>query len=367
MDATRWGTPPWRVALDLPSVDPPDACDVAVVGGGFTGLSTALHCARRGLATCLVEQGRLGHGASGRTGGIPLEGTANGPLPGVDDCLPTLARVVADAGIHCDLALPGCWLLRHVAPAEAAGSPLRWADGDTVLAVAGEEPGGVVDPGALIDGLARAALRAGAVLCEHTAMAGVEAAPLAVRTSRGRVRVRHVVLAVNAWLPALVPVVPPIRSALTLAVATAPLDAARLADLGLAAGKPFYTLDLPYLWGRLRRDGALVLGAGLAWGDPPESVGLDAPDAVAAFARLETRMRAFHPALASVQLTHRWGGPIALPGRGAPLLGPHPRLPGVLCAGGCTGHGIALGIRMGRLLADAIADGAPLPAWGVPG
>jgi glycine/D-amino acid oxidase-like deaminating enzyme len=364
MRATRWGTPPWRVALDLPSATPPDACDVIVVGGGFTGLSTALHCAQRGLATCLVEQGRVGDGASGRTGGVALEGTAHGPLPGVENCLPTLERVVADAAIDCDLRLPGCWLLRHVAPADATPSPMQWRDGDPVLAVVGEEPGGVVEPGALVAGLARAALRAGAVLCEGTPMAGVDASPLAVRTARGTIRATRVVLALNAWLPALLPLVPPMRSALTLAVATAPLDPAAL---GLAAGKPFYTLDQPYLWGRLRRDGTLVLGAGLAWGDPPESVGMDAPDAVAALARLEARVRGLHPALASVPLAHRWGGPIAIPGRAAPILGAHPRLPGVLCAGGCMGHGIALGVRMGRLLADAIADRVPLPAWGVPG
>src|SRR5437868_370627 len=102
---TAWGEPPWRVEVEIPRKPPPARCDVAVVGGGFTGLSAAYHLARRGCRVAVLEATRIGAGASGRTGGLALEGTAHGPLPGVEACLPALADLVAEADVACDLAL----------------------------------------------------------------------------------------------------------------------------------------------------------------------------------------------------------------------------------------------------------------------
>src|SRR5262249_25874075 len=76
--AERWGRPPWRVDAVPPAMPLPARCDVAVVGGGFTGLSAAYHLARRGARVVLLEASTVGAGASGRTGGIVLEGTAAG-------------------------------------------------------------------------------------------------------------------------------------------------------------------------------------------------------------------------------------------------------------------------------------------------
>lgn len=353
------GTPPWRV--DAPTDDgplPSDA-DVVVVGAGFTGLSTALHCARGGARVVLLEATTPGAGASGRTGGMVLEGTADGPLPGVERCLAALAHVVGREGIVCDLRLAGCIRIAHRAP--AADAVIRWTDLDRPLTSVGAEPGGTIDPGALVAGLVVAARRAGATVHAHAPVTALEDDPV-VHTTRGSVRARHVVVAVNAWLSRLLGL--PVRSALTLAVRTAPLDAARLADLGLDDGRGFYTLDLPYLWGRACADRTLVVGSGLAWGDDPGAIGLGHADAAAAMERLTARIPRLHPALAGVRLTHRWGGPIGFPPLAVPVLGPMPGRPWLLAAGGCTGHGIALGVRMGQLLADAVLAARPLPAWG---
>lgn len=364
MTATRWGEPPWRLAYRPPPAPPPTRCDVAVVGAGFTGLSTALHLAQRGVRVAVLEAEQLGAGASGRTGGIPLEGTAVGALAGVMCCLDTLARVAADHAIDCDLHLDGCWELCH---RDGPGIRPLWRDDGQPLGIGSTVPGGIVDPGALVDGLGRAAVAAGATLHEGAAVRALDAGPpttLTVGTTR--VVADQVVLAMNAFTPALVPAGDGFSPLLTLGLCTAPLPPAVHAEIGLGAGLPFYTSDLPYLWGRPMRDGSLVLGAGLVpiSARAPDRVGIEDPEVVDAFDRLESRIRGFHPGLAGVAITHRWGGPIAFRPNRRPLLGEHPDLPGVIVTGACAGHGIALGVRVGALVAEAVLGGTPLPAWG---
>lgn len=363
--ASPWGDPPWRVDFLPATAPPPAACDVAVVGGGFTGLSAAYHLARRGARVALLEATRLGAGASGRTGGVVLEGTAVGPLDGVERCLDALAGVVAEAGIDCQLQLPGCRELEH--RPRPAGPPPCWRDGDSWLCVAETVPGGTIDPGALVGGLARAATAAGASLHQSAAVRALDPGrPARLRTASATLVADHVVLALNAWTATLLDLPVRFDTALTLALCTVPLAPDAIAALGLADAVPFYTLDLPYLWGRTLRDGRLVLGAGLV-GAPGGDVGriaLDDPDATAALARLAARLPGFDPALADVGVAHRWGGPIAFPSNRAPVLSRLPGAPHVIVSGGCAGHGIALGVRAGQLVADAIVDGAPLPSWG---
>ncbi len=362
---TDWGEPPWQVEFALPPTVPPAHAEVAVIGGGFTGLSAAWHLARRGLRPVVLEAATIGAGASGRTGGIVLEGTAAGPRDGVADCLPTLARVVAEAAIECSLALPGCWQIAHE---RGAAGPAWWRDGDAVLRVAGTEAGGTIHPGALIAGLARAAVAAGAVLCERACVERLDVGTPARLTVGGRTLIaERVVVALNAYTTRLLALGDDFTSALTLALATAPLEEETLAALGLAGRMPFYTLDLPYLWGRVAPDGRLVVGAGLVFpaaGRDVTAVGIRDPEAAAALARLEERVRGLHPALACARVTHRWGGPIAFRRGREPLLARLPHAPTIVVTGGYAGHGVALGVRIGALIADALVEGTPLPAWG---
>src|ERR1700730_8222102 len=105
----NWGEPPWqtlplqRVARSFPATP-----DVAIVGGGLTGVATAYYLARRGIRAVLFEADRVGSGASGRTGGLTLEGLATGPRDGARDCLAGLRRIVEEAGLDCGLDLRGC-------------------------------------------------------------------------------------------------------------------------------------------------------------------------------------------------------------------------------------------------------------------
>ena len=351
------------MGIRVPRSPLPARVELAIVGAGFAGLSAALALAGEGARVHVFEAGRLGDGASGRSGGIALEGTAQGPRKGVEHCLDALADLVRRHAIECDLALGGCWEVRHAAPGEAIGDRPSWPDeGAGALVVDGHVPGGSLDPGALVAGLAAAALRAGVVLREDSRVeACAPGAPHRLRIEGSWVEAQQVLLAIDALPPALVRL-PGLRPALTLALSTEPLPPAALAEIGLGA-TPFYTIDLPYLWGRATRDGRLVIGAGLAFdteGDL-ERIAVARADVREMFARIEQRLRGLHPALARVRVAHRWGGPISFRS-GPPVLAELAK--GLLAAGAYAGHGVALSLRAGQLAADhLLGKGAP-PSWG---
>jgi gamma-glutamylputrescine oxidase len=360
-----WGRPPWRrVEFRAPRIEPSEA-EVAIIGGGLTGVSAAYHLARRGVSTVVLEGGRIGDGASGRSGGIVLEGTAKGILDGIDNCLATLERVVRAEEIECELSLAGAWELDHRGQSEK--EPLAWSDEDSRMRIAGTVAGGTVDPAALLGGLARAAANAGAVLRERTPVRRIRPGSRPVVELAGaELRPRFVVVAVNAWIESLVANVRPVTAALTFASVTEPLDASVLREIGLGVGIPFYTIDLPYLWGRELSDGSVVFGAGLVFGTPAQLRRLDIGkgESKTVLDRLEARVCRLHPALEGARFSTRWAGPIGISRDFAPILGAMPGAPEVFVAGGFTGHGIALGVWAGQALARAIVEREPLPPCG---
>jgi len=368
---SKWGAAPWQrpPSLGAPNTAPPATPsavpDVAIVGGGLTGVSTAYYLAKMGVRTVLFEAGPIADGASGRTGGLVLEGTAVGNLDRVDECVPRLKRLVDKEEIDCDLVLPGCWEIEHREAARKRMLP--WSDDGRPVCIARTVSGGVVQPAALTIGIAQAAIRRGAIIREHSPVTRILPGPeLSLEVSGQRVSPGHLVVATNAWINATLPDTPPLHSSLTFACATEPLDADSLAAIGLDEGVPFYTDDVPYLWGRTIRDGRVIFGAGLVFGEPPELEATDvrkgSPGAL--LDRLQKRVRGLHPALREVRFEAAWAGPIAFAEDSIPLLGPHPANPRVLVSGGYAGHGVALSVRAGKLLALAIGKNRPLPKWG---
>ncbi len=146
------------------------------------------------------------------------------------------------------------------------------------------------------------------------------------------------------------------------------LDSERLQEIGLAGGIPFYTIDTPYLWGRLVGDGRIIFGAGLAFGSPDEleKLDLDAPEVRNQFARLEERVRGLNPALKHIDFSARWAGPIAFTDDMRPILGRLPDASRIFVAGAYAGHGVALSVKAGEMIALAIAEDRQLPGWGSP-
>jgi gamma-glutamylputrescine oxidase len=339
--------------------------EVVIIGAGLTGLSTAYHLAKLGVRSVVLEAGLIADGASGRTGGLVLEGTAVGVMEQVDGCVEGLRRLVEAEQIDCSLHLAGCWEIEH--RKDDAGTMLPWIDAGARIAIAKLISGGTVEPARLSLGLAHAAVAAGAVICEQTQVTKIvqARAPVAEIDQR-RLHPQWVVVACNAWIDALCDEAPELTSSLTFACATEPLPEAVLRELGLGERIPFYTRDRPYLWGRTTDDRRIIFGTGLVFGKSTELEGIDtrSRDFKHEIDRMQLRVRQLHPALARVEFSNAWAGPIAFTEDGVPLLGAAPGCERIMVAGAYAGHGVALSVRAGELMANAIVHNTGLPAWG---
>jgi glycine/D-amino acid oxidase-like deaminating enzyme len=157
-----------------------------------------------------------------------------------------------------------------------------------------------------------------------------------------------------------------VQSSLAFACATEPLDNDTREAIGLSAGVPFYTADLPYLWGRSVDDGRAIFGSGLVFGSPEKLEESDVAHGQShdALRQLERRVRRLHPRLRDIKFSASWGGPIAFTADSVPLLGRLAECRNIIVAGAYSGHGVALSVRVGQLIAQAIAEDAELPRWG---
>jgi glycine/D-amino acid oxidase-like deaminating enzyme len=362
-----WGEPVWSFPIPVtPPPWPDGSCiDLAVVGAGFTGLATAHYVLQRSptLRLAVFEAQQVGAGASGRTGGLVLEDTAVGPLPGVEDCIATLHELVQTHNMACDLRVDGCWHIGRHAPHPA--SPIRWND-HGMLQVVNFIPGGAFDPRKFLAGMAALVQRAGGQIFEQAPVSGLDMAqPDGVRlTIDGKVVcAERVVFATNAFCLPLLGLHHQAGGVHTIAVATEPLADAVFDAIGWATRTPFYTLDQPYLWGRVTADGRVVIGGGLVGRGAVENARVDAPEAVPLFASLERRFRGLHPALHQVRMTHRWMGPLAFTNDSQPIITNLDADNRVLVATGYRGHGVALSVRVGKLLAEVLDGQGRLPAW----
>jgi glycine/D-amino acid oxidase-like deaminating enzyme len=361
-----WGNVPWTIDFLSAARALPSEVDFAIVGGGFSGLSAAarLRQLQPDKTTAVFEADCVGAGSSGHTGGLTLAESAAGDLPGLGDVLEGFAEIQRDLNIHCDFTLPGVWELGRKDVKK--DSPISWNDSGT-LGVVNDAPGGSVDPGKLVSGLARAAQRSGAIIFEHACVENISyQQPLELEVSGKRVRARQVLIATNAESLELSDLSGGAEPKFTLALATAPLTDTQLKELGLSTIKPFYTVDMPYLWGRPLHGKQLILGSGLVhlehWS---ELLNLDIScgEAAGLMRLLESRVRSLHPALENIRFTNRWGGPILIADQMTPVFRHHLKSKNIIVLGGYSGHGVALSVYLGRWAADVLAGKRKLPSW----
>jgi glycine/D-amino acid oxidase-like deaminating enzyme len=386
-----WGRPPWKISLTPSRHNLPAHVDFAIIGGGFTGLAAAawLRLLAPDKSAAVFEAARIGAGASGRTGGMVLAETAAGSQPGLGDVLAGFRSILEKLKVQCDLDLNGAWEIARQqtsAKSKRKKSPIEWNDSGT-LRVVNEVPGGTLDPGKLVSGLACNAQHHGALIHENHRVQNVHwsATPeLHLTTARGatqKITAAKILFATNALsLPQAA--MTGMHPRLTLAVLTSPVSEKVLAAIGLAERKPFYTVDFPYLWGRVRQDRSIVWGAGLVQSpdaDDLEKLDIAAEESAAAFDRLEHRIRHLHLALEKIKFAQRWGGPILFRDSWKPVFDWHPQSVAsvangssrtaqdasrnAIVLGAYAGHGVALSSYLGTWAAEVLLGRRRLPKW----
>lgn len=361
-------------------------CDVCVVGAGIAGCSAALHLAERGLSVVVLEEHRVGWGASGRSGGQALFGVAAGQAK--------LTRLIgaADARAVWDVAAEGVALLRSLI--ERFRIDCDWVDGYLLTAVKPrheqelraevaelrerygypsvrylprEELRALLATerylGALYDtnsghlhplnytlGLAAAAESFDVRIFEGTratSFAPAASSGVRIATPGGEVRARHLVLCGNVYLGATAPALAArIMGVATYIVATEPLGEARARRL---IANNAATCDMNWVLDYFRRsaDHRLLFGGRVNYSGLRS---FDAPSATRA------RMLRVFPQLQGVRVDYAWGGEVDITLNRAPHFG---RLaPNVYFLQGFSGHGIALTGIAGKLVAEAIAGTA---------
>jgi glycine/D-amino acid oxidase-like deaminating enzyme len=343
------GRGPWAAPLEIPPTAPPARCAVIVVGAGIAGLSTALTLSERNVPVVVLDR-QFGSGATGRSGGIVIGDTLVGPAPEFEGCEQALRAWIAEQGVECGLTWTGC--LELARDERLAARPIDWADSGPTR-VAEIHAGGVLDPVRLLNGLLEAAERAGARVINGVSVERVESGSEGLVVSGDRVRIGadRVVMAVDAisWPTRYHEWEPWQQRTLTVALQSDRVEPDLPDAIGLGARQPFYTRDLPLLWGRLVPDGTFVFGRELV-PFPRESIpGALSAQLACAGDRLIARVRGLHPRLKDLAMRRCWAGPTARTAAGVPALVEDRDLPGVLWVGGCGGHGLAQSFRLGRM------------------
>jgi glycine/D-amino acid oxidase-like deaminating enzyme len=375
-----------------PSLSGPIDADVAVLGAGYTGLWTAyyLKSLEPSLSVAVLEAETAGFGASGRNGGW-----LKGSMAGEDMYLshqPAERRAVGYRLLHgivdhvrdiLDLENIECGFMRggvlfaaarypeqlalvraHLDRLRRAGhseDDYRWLDAaELSLQVRMHKPYGaifsphcaVVNPGALVRGLAQAVERRGVSIYERTRVESIQGKT--VVTARGSVRAQWIVPALEGYSGAihgLAGTVLPVQSQI---IATEPLSEAQWDEVGLASRPAFSDGGRLITYGQRSADGRLIFGArgGYRFGARPRNdFTLDGPES----ALRKRLMVELFPALSGVRITHGWGGTMGMARRFAP----HAvcdRRSGIATAGGYGGGGVGASNLFGRTLADLILE-----------
>ena len=371
----------------------PDGADVVVVGGGLLGIATSYWLACGGAAVVLLERAGLAAGATGRNGGFMVAGTA-------ESYPAAIARIGhADARAVLQLTIENRALLRHVLADEQIDCDYRevgnlhLALGEQQLAamahtvdvgradgfmanvldraavqklvstpLGAEIVGGVFAQGngtlhsaRLVYGLAQAAQRHGARVYTNTEVTGIssDGAGVHVETSRGTVQAGAAVVAVNAWTDQLVPqlagVITPVRGQILAYEPCAPVFSTGMAAELTPTGE---------YW-QQTHDGTIVLGGCRAVA-PDGEVGVrEIADHAAVQAALDAVLPHLFPQLDGLRVAQRWAGPMAFTPDHMPIADAAPGMPGVWVVGGFSGHGMPLGLSLGRLLAAAARGERP--------
>ena len=360
---------------DYPELEGAIEADVAIVGGGFSGVATAVELSERGYKVVLLESNRIGWGASGRNGGQIIGGYGQNPgafrstigSEGVDivegmgvECVDIIKQRIEKYNIDCDLKWGYCEVglkKRHLK------SYQQWAEDDPAMHLLDQdqikeyvnselylggyyrEDWGHIQPLNLCLGEAKVAQSLGANIFENSQVTNITYGdnPV-VTTQKGSVKAGHVILCGNAYMDKLVPYLDArVLPATSCIIGTEPLSDEQLQQTmvrDVAVCDSRTALD----YYRLSADKRLLFG-GLS-----NYTGLEPTNAEAV---MRNKMAKVFPSLKNVKIDYSWSGRMGISVRRMPQIG-RLKNSNILYASGYSGHGVAPTHMTGRLLAEAV-------------
>ncbi len=386
----------WMTTRDYTPNDPLQAdmeVDVAIVGGGFTGLSAAYHIkkAEPNLRVALLESQIIGFGASGRNGGfnmtlfgLTLEITAfrfskekaKAAHHYMERAVDYLQELVNDLNIDCDYEHPGFLrvatsekykkrILKEMELAHELGlTGIEWLDKEQTreqvqspmyIGAWWEPRCGILNPAKLSWGWTEVLGPMGVDIFENSPVAEIarENGKIRLDTPNGCVRADKVVMATNAWSHFFKELKRKQVPVWTHIVLTEPLAEAHFKEIGWQNRQGIEDARNLVHYYRLTADNRLVMGGrdvSLSYGyDMEKDLNADT------FAGLKDDVRELFPVLKDIKFTHEWGGPVSVPLDMAPAIG---------CAGdknvvyslGAVGHGVSMTHLNGLTVSDLILE-----------
>ena len=370
--------------LSFPPLQGEVSADVCIIGGGYTGLSSAIHLRKAGYSVALLEANKIGWGASGRNGGHVGTGQRADQetlekLVGLDrakalwqlglEAVDTVCDLVSEFQIDCELktgnlhvaskAKEQPWLIAEAEHLQKVYDyqHIRYVDSSELADMTSGQGfhGGVLDEGSrhlhplnYALGLAKAADTLGAELYEGSrVLSYTEGHQVCVKTDSGTVKSKYLVLACNGYLEKLEPRtagrIMPINNYM---LATEPLPEAlarRLIRDDTSMSDSLFVIDY---W-KLSADNRMLFGGG-------ESYSRRFPADIGNFVR--KYMLRIYPELETTRIDYGWGGTLAITLNRMPDFG---RLSSqVFYAHGYSGHGVPTATLAGKLLAEVIAGSA---------
>jgi gamma-glutamylputrescine oxidase len=366
-------------SLECPALRGDLRADVCVIGGGYTGLSSAIHLAERGYSVVLLEAERIGWGASGRNGGQCSVGQrkAQDDLEeaygkeeahrlwdlGVE-AVAVVRDLIGRYSIDCDLKR-GClqtalkhsdaaWYRRYADHMQAEyGFEMRYLEGAELEYLSGTDVfcGGLVEyasahlhPLNYALGLADAARSLGVQIFEKSRVENYDRnRPTRVLTAQGSVTADYVVLGCNGYLERLEPrIAGKIMPLNNFIIATEPLSQEQQRLINPEDLCAYDAKFVVNFW-KLSGDGRMLFGGG-------ENYTRRFPSDIKSFVR--KRMLPLYPQLADARIDYGWGGTLAVTMNRMPSFG---RLePDVYYALGFSGHGVQMATLAGKLIAEAV-------------
>ncbi len=376
-------------APDAPTLRGPVTADVAIIGGGYVGLWTAIRIkeAEPQCRVTILEQDICGGGASGRNGGFVLSWwpkvASLSKIVGDDEAIQVARKseeAITEIGAFCDAHAidadfrQGGWLWAATSEAQRGAwnglldlcarhgiDAFRRLDRTEVGSRSGstvhregvfETSAAIVQPAALARGLRRVALERGVQIYEHTAMRTFSRqCPVTVRCDAGTLTADTMVIATNAWaarIPELARAIVVVSSDI---VATAPIPE-ELDRIGWERDLAITDSQTMVDYYRTSRDGRIVFGKGGSTVGYGGNVGPAFDRNTRRAREVEADFRRYYPSLDHVPITHDWCGPIDRTPNSVPLLGHLAGLEHIVYGIGWSGNGVGPSVIGGKILAS---------------